>query len=100
MLGSLRRSPGAALDQIGQPPLRPTFSITTPVFNGRTFLDETILSVVTQAGPFAIRYHVQDGGSSDGTLEILERWSKRLSGDFPIVCDHVEFSYASAADRG
>jgi hypothetical protein len=100
MLGSLRRFPGAATDQTEQPPLRPTFSIITPVFNGRTFLDEAILSVVTQAGPFSIRYHVQDGGSSDGTLDILKRWSERLSGDFPIVCNDVEFSYASAEDGG
>jgi len=100
MLGSLRRSPDAALGQTGQPSVRPTFLIVTPVFNGRTFLDETILSVVTQAGPFSIRYHVQDGGSSDGTLDLLERWSERLSGDFPIVCNDIEFSYASAVDGG
>ena len=100
MPGSLLRFPGAATDQTEQPPLRPTFSIITPVFNGRTFLDEAILSVVTQAGPFSIRYHVQDGGSSDGTLEALERWSERLSRDFPIVCNDVEFSYASAKDGG
>ncbi len=77
-----------------------SFSIVTPVFNGREFLDETILSVVSQSGPFKIRYHVQDGGSSDGTLDVLQRWSKLLSGDFPVLCKGVEFSYASEKDAG
>src|ERR1700730_3330723 len=47
------------------------FGIVTPVLNGEKFLDQTVLSVVSQAGPFTIRYHVQDGGSKDGTLQIL-----------------------------
>jgi len=45
------------------------FSIVTPVLNGEKFLDQTILSVVGQTGPFSIRYHIQDGGSNDGTLD-------------------------------
>jgi glycosyltransferase involved in cell wall biosynthesis len=76
------------------------FSIVTPIFNGSRFIDETILSVVTQAGSFTIRYHVQDGGSTDGTLDKLARWQTLLAGDFPFVCNGVEFSYASAPDRG
>ena len=76
------------------------FSIVTPCFNGARFIDETIMSVVAQAGPFAIRYHVQDGGSTDGTLDKLARWQARLGGDFPLLCQGVEFSYASARDRG
>jgi glycosyltransferase involved in cell wall biosynthesis len=44
-----------------------TFSIVMPVFNGTRFLDETILSVLAQAGDFRLRYHIQDGGSTDGT---------------------------------
>jgi glycosyltransferase involved in cell wall biosynthesis len=76
------------------------FSIVTPCFNGARFIDETIMSVVAQAGPFSIRYHVQDGGSIDGTLDKLARWQARLAGDFPLLCQGVEFSYASAPDRG
>lgn len=83
-------------------PRRPLtrFSIITPVFNGARFIDETILSVVTQAGSFSIRYHIQDGGSTDGTLHKLERWRARLGHDFPILCDGIQFSYASELDRG
>jgi len=75
------------------------FSIVTPVLNGAQFIDETILSVVSQAGPFTIRYHVQDGGSTDGTLDKLACWRARLAG-FPSLCGSVAFSYASAPDRG
>src|SRR5438105_2386125 len=76
------------------------FAIVTPVFNGEKFLDQSILSVVSQAGPFTIRYHVQDGGSKDRTLEILAGWKSRLARDFPVFCEGIEFSFATAPDRG
>lgn len=75
------------------------FAIVTPVLNGEKFLDQSILSVVSQAGPFTIRYHVQDGGSKDRTLEILAAWQTRLARDFPRFCEGIEFSFASAPDR-
>jgi glycosyltransferase involved in cell wall biosynthesis len=76
------------------------FSVVTPVLNGRKFLDQTILSVVGQTGPFSIRYHIQDGGSNDGTLDVLAAWQKRLACGFPVGCAGVEFSFESASDRG
>jgi glycosyltransferase involved in cell wall biosynthesis len=76
------------------------FSIVTPVFNGARFLDETILSVVSQAGPFRLSYHLQDGGSHDGTLEKLAAWKQRLAGGFPVLCEGIDFSYASGPDAG
>ena len=76
------------------------FNIVTPVFNGAAYLDETIYSVVGQSGDFSITYHVQDGGSTDGTLELLAKWAARLKGDFPIRCRGVEFSFSSAPDKG
>jgi glycosyltransferase involved in cell wall biosynthesis len=41
------------------------FCIVTPCRNAAAFIDETIFSVISRAGPFTIRYHVQDGGSTD-----------------------------------
>ncbi len=77
------------------------FSVVTPAFNGARFIDETIVSVVGQAGPFTIRYHVQDGGSTDGTLDRLARWQARLeAGAFPMRCRGIEFTYASERDGG
>ncbi len=55
----------------------PTISIVTPSFNQAQFLEQTIESVLGQEYP-ALEYVVQDGGSSDGSREILERYSDRL----------------------
>jgi glycosyltransferase involved in cell wall biosynthesis len=76
------------------------FCIVTPCRNAAAFIDETIFSVISQAGPFSIRYHVQDGGSTDGTTEKLECWRRLLGSQFPRSCEGIEFSYASAADEG
>ena len=83
------------------PPQTPTFHLVTPVLNGARFIDEAIFSVVTQRGPFKICYHVQDGGSTDGTLDKLEQWQKRLATrDFGSRNACVEFSYSSEPDNG
>jgi glycosyltransferase involved in cell wall biosynthesis len=77
------------------------FAIVTPVKNCVGTIDETVLSVVSQIGPFSIEYHVQDGGSVDGTVEKLEGWRRRLESEgLPIGCKAVRFSYDSAADDG
>lgn len=78
-----------------------TVFITTPALNSIATIDRTILSVATQAGDFYIRYHVQDGGSTDGTIERLQWWQNRLtSRGFPIQCLGIDFSFVSEPDRG
>jgi glycosyltransferase involved in cell wall biosynthesis len=76
------------------------FCIVTPCLNSAAFLDEAIFNVISQAGPFSVRYHVQDGGSTDGTVEKLDRWRRLLGSAFPRCCEGIEFSYASEPDRG
>jgi glycosyltransferase involved in cell wall biosynthesis len=76
------------------------FCIVTPCLNAARFIDETIFSVLSQAGPFQIRYHIQDGGSTDGTLEKLERWRRMLEAGLPCLCEHIEFTYAGQKDDG
>ncbi len=75
--------------------------ILTPCLNVIRYIDDTILSVVGQVGNFAIRYHVQDGGSTDGTVERLEYWSRQLqSAACPGICRDLEFSYSTGPDEG
>ena len=79
---------------------KPIVIVITPSFNAETFLDETISSVVSQRGNFSIRYHVQDGGSSDNTVTILRKWQERLFDSNPLGGVEVEFSWQSEPDTG
>lgn len=75
--------------------------VVTPCMNGGETIDRTILSVVSQAGDVRIRYHIQDGGSTDDTLHKLAEWKQRLDDkSFPIQCHSVRFSYSSEPDTG
>jgi len=56
----------------------PTISMVTPSLNQVDFLERTIKSLLEQQYS-ALQYIVQDGGSEDGTVAILERYSNRLS---------------------
>lgn len=62
-------------------------SIVTPSYNHARFIRRTIDSVLGQKGDFELEYHVIDGASRDGTVDIL-----RSYGD--------AFTWVSEKDKG
>jgi len=73
----------------------PTLVVVTPSYNQDKFLESTILSVLNQNYP-KLRYHVQDGNSTDRSAEIIRRYAPRLAGAV-IEKDHGQ---ADAICRG
>lgn len=64
----------------------PKITIITPTLNQDKYLERTILSVLNQHYPY-LEYLVFDGGSSDKTLEILDKYRPQIQ-------------YSSEFDRG
>ena len=56
---------------------RPLITIITAVFNGETHLEETIQSIIQQTYD-NVEYIIIDGGSTDGTLDIIRKYENHI----------------------
>jgi len=57
----------------------PSIALVTPSFEQAAYVEQTLQSVISQYYP-KLHYFVQDGGSKDGSVEILRKYEAQLSG--------------------
>lgn len=78
-----------------------TFSIVTPSYNQGEFLEDTIKSVISQKGNFYIDYIIMDGGSTDTSINIIEKYEKLLrERQWPVKCKGINYRWVSEKDKG
>ena len=73
----------------------PLLSIVTTSYNQSGFIEETIQSVINQSYPF-IEYIIVDGGSTDGTHEILKKYNENID----VVIIESDRGPADALNKG
>ncbi|WP_028749538.1 glycosyltransferase family 2 protein [Rhizobium mesoamericanum] len=57
---------------------KPLVTVAVPSYNQARFLNEALASIFEQDLP--VEVFVMDGGSSDGSVDVIQRWEHRLAG--------------------
>ena len=74
-------------------------SIITPSLNQGKFIEKTINSVINQAGNFDLEYIIIDGKSTDGSVNIIEKYDRFIkSGEFILKCKSLKYKWFSEKD--
>lgn len=77
------------------------FTVVTPSFNQAAYVSQTIESVLSQEGDFEIEYFVMDGGSTDGSAEIIREYAENVKANrWPAQCAGISMEWVSQKDRG
>lgn len=63
---------------VADTPVSDKISIVMPTFNHRAFIERSILSVLNQDYP-NLEFIIVDGGSKDGTVEIIKKYASHLA---------------------
>ena len=74
---------------------KPKISIVTICYNSASTIEETIQSVLSQDYPL-LDYVIIDGGSTDGTMQIVEKYRPQLG----YVCSEKDRGISDAFNKG
>jgi glycosyltransferase involved in cell wall biosynthesis len=77
----------------------PRISIVTPSFNQAAFIGETLYSVRNQECPI-LEHIVMDGGSTDGTVDILKRYSALAGWEYLRWISEPDSGQSDALNKG
>ncbi|WP_158904621.1 glycosyltransferase family 2 protein [Burkholderia sp. L27(2015)] len=72
----------------------PLVTIAVPSFNQGRFLDDALTSIFEQDVP--VEVFLVDGGSSDGSMDVIRKWEHRLAG----WRSHADDGQAAAINEG
>lgn len=76
-------------------------SVITPVYNGAHYIEETILSIISQKGDFDLEYIIIDGLSADNTNIIIAKYKQLIEENGILLhCNSIKVVHVFEKDEG